>query len=189
MPLDTCIANVGEYYSSHYLDSTFARDVKALESRWRDEGSQATPRRLQALSQRYFRAKTQALDEDNPALRAKAGEEVAGWHAYLLQALGYADLQPFDQPVEGHTTFVPMRGRVHRYNKPWLVICETHFCLPDASLKPGMPSEDPFGMMPQVAQLADAGEHMLCSGDWSRCIGRVFTEEDAPRWLLLLAGS
>ena len=26
MPLDTCITNVGEYYSSHYLDSTFAKD-------------------------------------------------------------------------------------------------------------------------------------------------------------------
>jgi hypothetical protein len=82
MPLDTCIANVGEYYSSHYLDSTFARDVKALESRWRDEGSQAVPRRLQALSQRYFRAKTQALDEEDPAWRAKAGEEVAGRRLY-----------------------------------------------------------------------------------------------------------
>ena len=30
MPLDTCITNVGEYYSSHYLDSTFAKDVKDL---------------------------------------------------------------------------------------------------------------------------------------------------------------
>jgi hypothetical protein len=189
MPLDTCIANVGEYYSSHYLDSTFARDVRALESRWRDEGARAVPRRLQALSQRYFRAKTQALDEEDPALRAKAGEEVASWHTYLLQALGYAEVQPFDQPVEGHTTFVPMRGRIHRYNKPWLVICETHFCLPEASLKEGMPSEDPLGMVPQAAQLADAAAHMLCSGDWSRCIGRVFTEEEAPRWLLFLAGS
>ncbi|MEE8300960.1 MAG: hypothetical protein V3S24_00840, partial [Candidatus Tectomicrobia bacterium] len=190
MSLDTCITNVGEYYASHYLDSTFARDVKALLGRWKDEGSQAAPRRLQALGQRYFRAKTQALDETDPALRARAGEEVAGWHAYLLQALGYPDLQPFDLPVEGNTTVVPVLGRVHRYNKPWLVICETDFCLPDSSLQEGMPSEDPLGLAPHQGQLTDPNHHQkLCAGDWSRCIGRVFTAEDAPRWLLCLAGS
>ena len=30
MPLDTAINNVGEYYSAHYLDSTFAKDIKDL---------------------------------------------------------------------------------------------------------------------------------------------------------------
>ena len=30
MPLDTCITNVGEYFSSHYLDSTFANAVEQL---------------------------------------------------------------------------------------------------------------------------------------------------------------
>ena len=44
-------------------------------------------------------------------------------------------------------------------------------------------------MMPQHGQLIDPAEHPLCHGDWSRCLGRVFTEEDAPRWALLLAGS
>ena len=54
MPLDTCITNVGEYYSSHYLDSTFTKDVKDLVARWKDQGAQAAPRRLQNLSQYYF---------------------------------------------------------------------------------------------------------------------------------------
>ena len=60
MPVDTCITNVGEYYSSHYLDSTFTKDVKTLVAKWTEEGSQSPPRRLQSLSQHYFRAKTQA---------------------------------------------------------------------------------------------------------------------------------
>jgi hypothetical protein len=144
---------------------------------------------LQNLSQRYFRAKTQALEEEHPELRAKAGEDVAGWHAHVLQALGYTDRRPFDLPVEGETTFVPVLGRVNRYNKPWLVICETHFCLPDGSLKEAMPSEDPLGMSPRPEQLVDAADHLVCQGDWGRCIARVFTEEDAPRWMLFLAGS
>ena len=38
MPLDTCITNVGEYYSSHYLDSTFTKDVKELVKKWNELG-------------------------------------------------------------------------------------------------------------------------------------------------------
>ncbi len=189
MPLDTSIINVGEYYSSHYLDSTFAKDIKELTSRWKDEGSQSPPRKLQALAQLYFRAKTQAIDEEKPERRSQTGDEVAAWHHYLLQALGYADLRAFDSPVEGAKKFVPALGRVNRYNQPWLVICETHFTLPDGSLTERMPSEDPLGMEPTKTQVANPSEHPLCEGDWSRCIGRVFTEEDAPRWILFLAGS
>ena len=189
MPLDTCITNVGEYYSSHYLDSTFASDVRELMAKWNERGSDAPPRRLQNLSQYYFRAKTQVLDEELPIRRQFAGDEARGWHSQLLTALGYTDLQPFDHPVEGGDSFVPTLGRVNRYNQPWLVICETFFCLPDASLKEGMPSEDPLGMEPFKDQLQQQADHTLCGGDWSRCVGRVFTEEDAPRWILLLAGS
>ena len=189
MPLDTCITNVGEYYSSHYLDSTFAKDVKDLVKQWNDQGAQSAPRRLQNLSQHYFRAKTQALDEEKPIRRQFAGDELRGWHSHLLQALGYSDLTPFDHAVEGGETFVPTLGRVNRYNKPWLVVCETHFCLPEASLKEGMPSEDPLGMTPYKDQLQEQSDHKLCDGEWSRCVGRLLTEEDAPRWILLLAGS
>ena len=44
-------------------------------------------------------------------------------------------------------------------------------------------------MTPRLEQLVDPLEHKLCDGDSSRCIARVFTEEEAPRWLMLLAGS
>ena len=189
MPLDTCVTNVGEYYSSHYLDSFFAKDVKELVAKWYEQGSEGPPRRLQNLSQYYFRAKTQVLDEEEPIRRRFSGDEALAWHSRLLQALGYSDLQAFDHPVEGGDTFVPVLGRVNRYNQPWLVVCETHFCLPEASLKEGMPSEDPLGMEPFIDQLTTRSDHDLCTGDWSRCVGRVFTEEDAPRWIILLAGS
>ena len=187
MPLDTCITNVGEYYSSHYLDSTFAKDLKDLLAKWKDEGSQSVPRRTQSLSQRYFSAKAAALDFDQPEDRWQA-DDIAGWHAHLLGALGYTDYQALDLPVSGNTAYVPLMGRLNRYNKPWLVICETCFCLPYASLKDGMPTEDPLDMAPLVQQLQDPENHLIV-GDWNRAIGKIFTEEEAPRWVIFLAGS
>ena len=73
MPLDLAIQNVGEYYSSHYLDTTFGRDTKNLLKEWRESGANATPRRLKKLSQRYFRAKAQALEELNLGQRLPVG--------------------------------------------------------------------------------------------------------------------
>ena len=43
--------------------------------------------------------------------------------------------------------------------------------------------------MPLKAQLHAPDDHPLCSGNWSRLIGRLFTEEDAPRWVIFPAGS
>jgi hypothetical protein len=188
MSLDPSIENVGEYYSSHYLATTFSNDVKELIAGWRRQGADAVPRRVQQLSRRYFGAKAQALEEDAPADRWRAGDELSAWHSHLLEHLGYTERTPVDIPVEGAKTHVPAAARIHRYSRPWLVICETVFCLPDASLKDGMAAEDPLEMEPLPNQLADR-DQPLCEGAWGRLIQRVFTEEDAPRWVMVLAGS
>jgi hypothetical protein len=188
MPLDTCVQNVGEYYSSHYLDSTFARDMQQLQSSWREQGSRSAPRRLQSLSDGYFRAKSVAVEEELPAHRWHDSEEISSWHEALLDALGYTDRQRADIPVDANTLYVPVLSQVTRYNKPWLAIAETPFTLPDSSLKDGRPSEDPLELEPLFDQLQNPA-NKLCPGDWSRAIGKIFTEEEAPRWLMLLAGS
>ena len=188
MPLDTCITNVGEYYSSHYLDSTFARDVDNLVKGWREAGSQAPPRRVAALSVPYFKAKSLALDESQPDRRADA-DDVAKWTSLLLQALGYEVLERVDIPVDGGEFRVPALGRVTRYGRPWLIVCETDFCLPDSSLKDGQPPEDPLETSPRPTKSGDESQLPLCEGDWSRVIGRLFIAEEAPRWVMLLAGS
>jgi len=188
MSFDASINNVGEYYSSHYLTSTFSKDVKNLIAKWRQQGSNAVPRRIQQLSQLYFRAKTQALEEDLPENRWQAGDDLAAWHVYLLENLGYTQRKPLDIPVEGAKNYVPVVAKISRYNQPWLVICESVFCLPSTSLKDGMASEDPMEMMPVNGQLVDM-ENPLCLDNWGRLIGRVFTEENAPRWVMFLAGS
>ena len=51
-----------------------------------------------------------------------------------------------------------------------------------------MPSEDPLGTAPFAGRLCDP-EKTLCRGDWERLVGRVFTEENSPRWIVFLAGS
>lgn len=187
MPLDTCINNVGEYYSSHYLDSTFSKDLKDLVSKWREEGSQATPKKVQSLADKYFRAKAEAMDIRHPQERFQVGA-IGGWHSHLLDALGYHNNQALDIPVAGGTSFVPVMGRVNRYNKPWLVFCESSFCLPEGSLKDGMPSEDPLEieLLPEQLYSQDV---TLFKGGWDKAVGRLFTEEESPRWIMLLAGS
>lgn len=184
MSLDTSISNVGEYYSSHYLSSFFAKDIKALVSEWKEQGSSAIPARLKKLSQVYFKEKALAIEE--PDLEKRIN--LAGFHAHLLEELGYPDRISADIPVEGGTFFVPVLMQVMRYNKPWLVACETAFCLPDSSLPDGVPSEDPLSLAPLKTQLADK-ENDLCPGDWERLVGKIFTTEDSPRWILFLGGS
>ncbi len=96
MALDTSIHNIGDYYAAHYLDSQFQKDVEPILKAWRPLGSASPARRLAALSEPYFRAKSQALDYDQPLLRVGATDaELAGWHGQLVQALGYTlDRQP-----------------------------------------------------------------------------------------------
>lgn len=197
MSLDTCVRNVGEYYSSHYLDTIFEKDIEDLRQGWRQQGSQSSPRRLQALGKAYFAAKTQALEVDRPEDRFGVEGHLAAWHSRVLEALGYVALTPVEVPVEAGHGHAPALGRLNRYNVPWLVICETSFCLPDAALKEGRPSEDALALIPGFGnsrnlldgQAGQTPAAPACQGDWSRVIGRILVEEDGPRWVMFLAGS
>jgi len=188
MTLDPSIHNVNERYSSHYLDSTFHKDIQEHSRRWREEGAGAVPRRLQREGRHYLRAKEEALDVLQAERRWRGGSHLEAWHSRLLDALGYTHREPADLPLEGDPSFVPCLGRVHRHGKFWLVICETVFCLPGGSLKENRPSENPLEMELLEEQLAGPG-HTPCAGPWSRALGRMFTEEKGPRWALFLAGS
>ncbi|MEC4883578.1 MAG: hypothetical protein SAL70_19945 [Scytonema sp. PMC 1070.18] len=188
MTLDFAILNVGEYYSSHYLDTTFSKDAQKFTQSWKEAGAAASPRKLQKLGQRYFKAKAQAIEELDWYQRRNAGAEIQSWHSYLLQAIGYNDLEAMDLPVEGGDVYIPILGLLKRFGQPWLIICESIFCIPDGSLPDGVASEDPLEKELLPAQLVDS-QHKLVGGDWGRAIGEIFKIEDAPRWVMLLAGS
>lgn len=193
MALDTVVQNIGEYYSAHYLDTTFAADVKAQISEWKEKGSAATPRRLQGLSDRYFKAKALALEISDPARRfvhQNGNDELSSWHSSLLAALGYVDLVRSDIAIDGGEHIVPSLGEVNRFGQPWLVVIEAPFCIPESSLQDGRPSEDPLELQPFEAQLlGQERKKKLTAVEWSNVIGRIFKNEQAPRWVMLLAGS
>lgn len=186
MPLDTAIENVGEYYSAHYLESVFARDLKPLLKSWREKGAESTPRRLKRLAADYFRAKSAALSEDRIHLRHMENPEISKWHPLLLEALGYTERKPQELNMDGGKSVLPVLAQVSRLNEPWLAICEAPFCLPDAAIKDGMPSEDPLEQSPLDGKNVTG---KTTKEPWSRLAGALLTREDAPRWVMLLGGS
>ncbi|MHC5821891.1 MAG: Eco57I restriction-modification methylase domain-containing protein, partial [Nostoc sp.] len=140
------------------------------------------------LAQRYFKAKAQAIEEFDCNQRRNAGVEIQAWHSYLLQAIGYSDLEAMDLPVESGDVYVPILGLLQRFGQPWLVVCESVFCIPDGSLPDGAASEDPLEGKPLLEQLVDSN-HKLVQGDWGRAVGEIFKTEEPPRWVMILAGS
>ena len=191
MALDTSIQNVGDYYAAHYLDSQFLKDVEPVLKAWRPSGSASPARRMASLSDAYFRAKSHALDYDHPQLRLKSDDpDLAGWHGQLLQALGYTlNRQSLALPSEKMQ--LPVMLRLSRHGHPWLVVAESPFCLPDASLPADWLPED---SLDQVVEASDETSNPDTDfkpfiGPWSEALPQIFRQEDAPRWLMLLSGS
>ncbi|MFQ3451769.1 hypothetical protein PMN64_00370 [Bradyrhizobium sp. UFLA01-814] len=187
MPLDTAINNIGEYYAAHYLEAQFAKDIAEPVKTWRDLGSRSVPRRLQALGDTYFKAKSQALDHDITTHRSNAEEpELAGWHDTLLRSLGY-EPAPALLRLDAEKVVLPVLAQVSRYGKPWLVVAETPFCLPEAALPSDWNSEDPLEEAVPARTAADGTPTL--EGAWGEAVGRLLREEDSPRWVMLLSGS
>ena len=131
MALDNAIQNVGEYYAAHYLAGQFAKDIAEQVKAWKAQGTQSVPRRLQALSDLYFRAKSQALEYPDPDVRARAQDaDLRGWHPRLLAALGYAS-EPLQLELESEKLVLPAVLRLNRHSRPWLAVLEAPFCLSD----------------------------------------------------------
>ncbi|WP_285433147.1 hypothetical protein [Pseudomonas sp. fls2-241-R2A-110] len=185
MALDNAIKNVGDYYAAHYLadKNGFAKDISEQAKAWKEAGSQSTPRKLAALSTSYFKAKTEALDYPEPLLRARAANAaIDAWHPVLLHALGYQP-QPFGLELVSEQRQLPVLHRLNRHNRPWLVITQAPFCLSD-----GESDEEPLeqDVLP-TGKLVEGLPTLQAS--WEKAIALLLKQEDAPRWIMLLAGS
>lgn len=185
MALDNAIKNVGDYYAAHYLadKNGFAKDISEQAKAWKEAGSQSTPRKLAALSTSYFKAKTEALDYPEPLLRARAANAaIDAWHPVLLHALGYQP-QPFGLELVSEQRQLPVLHRLNRHNRPWLVITQAPFCLSD-----GESDEEPLeqDVLP-TGKLVEGLPTLQAS--WEKAIALLLKQEDAPRWVMLLAGS
>ncbi|PXX95929.1 hypothetical protein [Halomonas sp. LBP4] len=185
MALDTAIKNVGDYYAAHYLadKNGFAKDIRDLAKAWKEQGSQSAPRRLAALGDSYFKAKTAALDFPEPELRSRAGvKELDAWHPALLDALGYRP-EPFALELATEKKQLPALLRLNRHNRPWLVTLQAPFCLSG-----GDSDEEPLEQEVQApGRLVE--ELPTLQESWEKAIANLFKQEDAPRWVMLLAGA
>ena len=193
MPITTAVNNIGEYYSAHYLDTNFKKDIKETVKSWNELGSSSAPRKLMSLSGSYFSAKEKVLDAYTYKERINLfleDEKVASLHLKIIESLGYSFTAYSDYPLEGGTSYIPVLSNIARYNRPWLVVCESVFTLPESNLPDGMPDEDPMTFFPIKGKIvAEENRSKLCTGDWSRAVGKIFQNEDAPRWVMLLGGS
>ena len=184
MSLDTAIKNVGDYYAAHYLadKNGFSKDIADKVKGWKEQGSQSAPRKLAGLSETYFKAKTEALNYDDPLLRVRAeNDTINRWHPALLEALGYQP-EPFGLVLESEQKQIPVLHRLNRHNQPWLVIAEAPFCLTD-----GDSDEEPLEQ-DVIARNQYVDGLPTFQGSWEKAIALLLKQEDAPRWVMLLAG-
>lgn len=183
--LDTAIRNVGDYYAAHYLadKNGFTKDISDKTKAWKEQGANSVVKKLQAMGETYFKAKAQALDYPEPSLRLKTqNKELNAWHQSLLQSLGYQP-EPFPLELESEQRQVPALLRLNRFNQPWLVICETPFCLSD-----GENDEEPLEQ--EIIPTTKSVEGLpTLQADWEKAVALIFKQEERPRWVMLLAGS
>jgi hypothetical protein len=185
MSIESAIHNVGEYYSAQYLADSkgFAKDIRDKNAHWKEQGSQSVPRRLQSLAEEYFRAKARALDYPDPALRMQASEaSIDHWHPALLHALGYTP-EPFDLELPSEKKQLPVLLRLHRHGQPWLVIAQAPFTVTSGDWIEEPLEED---VLPSAETIEDLPTLI---DTWEQAIAVLLKQEDAPRWLMLLAGS
>ena len=185
MALDTAIKNIGDYYAVHYLadKNGFSKDIAEKSKHWKEQGSASVVKRLQGLSDSYYKAKSQALNYPDLTIRAKADEQsLQSWHNQLLHALGY-DVDAFALELESEQKQLPALLRLNRHNQPWLVVCETTFCLSGGENEEQALETE---VIPKT-QIIEGLPTYITS--WEKAVATVLKQENRPRWLLLLSGS
>ncbi|MER8088447.1 class I SAM-dependent DNA methyltransferase [Streptomyces sp. NPDC094048] len=195
------LVNRGDYFSAHYLAEVFPKDLKSgLLAAWKTREEEAkssdsvdqepapdalpvTPRLgLRALRRPYFRTRAffaeaavthdDATTYDAPEWRERA----ASLNSSVLRALGY-DAKPRTLTASraDHTYEIPVA-----HAEPGLVAVDCGWAAePDAALDPDGP-----GRLLTPVQL-DASTSLRTG---SKLASFLFASEDAPRYVLLLAG-
>ncbi|MFG2229872.1 class I SAM-dependent DNA methyltransferase [Streptomyces sp. NPDC048723] len=198
------LVNRGEYFSAHYLAEVFPKDLKSgLLAAWKSREEEAksssdseqdqeadpeslpvTPRLgLRALRRPYFRtraffaeAAAGAADDATTYDAPEWRERAASLNASVLRALGY-DAKPQTLTVSraDHTYEIPVA-----HAEPGLVAVDCGWAAePDAAL-------DPDGPGRLLLPISLDASTSLRTG--SKLASFLFASEDAPRYVLLLAG-
>ena len=190
MPL-TGITNANEFYSNHYLDAILQDDIKGVAQRWREmeEGSppapldkggegKSPPKRLAALSGRYFRLREQFRKQKSADDRLATQRD---WLAEFLPVLGY-ELRPQPQELDDGQ-IIPVVAQVQKANgMPLLWVLE------------GLPEADEAADVLSLNLAADplAADPRVLQEPWDLTLedvvsDLVFAQEEPPRWVMLVS--
>ncbi|MFC0864310.1 Eco57I restriction-modification methylase domain-containing protein [Sphaerimonospora cavernae] len=189
------LVNRGDYFSAHYLAEVLPKDLKksgGLFARWNEQekAGHRTPRKgLRALAKQYFADRPYFADMDDrlrdgevpaPDLSADEGaewrKELGELHGAVLRALGY-EASPRELAVEraGKDYVVEVA-----YADRHLVAIECGWAADvDAAL-----DDDRAGRLLAPLRLDNTEE--ITSG--TRLASWLLTAEEAPRYVLILAG-
>jgi hypothetical protein len=194
MALDlTGIENV-EFYSGHYLDAVLEGDLKGLFDKWKkaqaDHGTKPPYERFAPVAAAWERARKAASGETDPATRLDAA---ASFHAELVEALGYTR-QPDVEALEDGK-LVPLVARADRDGRAYLWIVEAPFA-PDEDTPaldtPLLRAQYPASVEAPALQVVPRSQDPAREGEavtWRELLDSVlFRLEEAPRWILFLAG-
>lgn len=181
----TGIRNVGEFYSNHYLTALLEGDLKSTLKAWaaaEKEGGAKTPaKRVAALANKFFTWQGEAAGASDVQTRLGPAQTL---HAHLLEALGYTRRPGVEEIGEGEVIPVVTTEDVDR--RPYLWVLEAPFATEEDDA-------DPLGEPPHAAQLPetiDPSEVKLPEQSWRELLdGRLLRRDDAPRWVVFLAGT
>jgi hypothetical protein len=124
----TGIANVGEFYSHHYLDALLENDLRGLFAAWKEEDAATPDKRVERCAAAFFSAKRDASRARTLAERYAPSHR---FHVDLLEALGYPYQQQVRYLLDGEA--IPLLGGVDRDGRPFLWLAETPFAAAEES--------------------------------------------------------
>ncbi len=193
----TSIENV-EFYSGHYLDSVLEGDLKGTFSKWKqaaeDSGTKQPRERLRALGGSFLKARNLASGEGRSGNSAAERWQCArNFHSDLLAALGY-ERNPGTESL-GKDDLCPVLATYGSKAQTDLWIVEAPFRQSDedSSLDECLfPEQYPSLTDGATASQPPASHDTARKGQpatWRELLDSViFQTENAPRWVLFLAG-
>ncbi len=177
------LVNVGVFFSEHYLATAFNGDLKQLRAQWdrEEKADKATQRQgMRRLSRTYYSNRADAADSPR-------GEGAMAIRTALLDALGFHVREELweTERGEGVPAFIPTIHRTQTSTGTHLVALAVPFIESvDALLEASDPTKPT-----STGLLAPIELNGVTITGPAAAVAAVFACDDAPRWVLLVAGS